>query len=228
MSIVEMLAGKVMRALRYTSHLLTWTLSTVAPESEILLLHTTCTNRDLPARLPFVAEKSGNKQEDDEKKGVFSMEIAAPVEYTKCLMQPTHVRRPALGGKLQWRLISHLSLNYLSIVQGGEGALKEILSLYDFDNSQSTKRQISGIVSLKSEYVTKRIGQSFCRGVRVTLECDENKFGSRGFYLFASILERFLGQYVSVNSFSQLAVKARNNEEVLKEWLPRSGNQILL
>ncbi len=207
---------------------------TVDPESEILLLHTTCTNRDLPARLPFVAEKSdrkresGNKQEDDKKKGIFSMEIAAPVEYTKCLMQPTHVRRPALGGKLQWRLISHLSLNYLSIVQGGEGALKEILSLYDFDNSQSTKRQISGIISLKSKYVTKRIGQSFCRGVRVTLECDENKFGSRGFFLFASILERFLGQYVSVNSFSQLAVKARNNEEVLKEWHPRSGNQILL
>jgi len=201
---------------------------TVDPESEILLLHTTCTNRDLPTRLPFVADRSGNKQEDDKKKGGFSMEIAAPVEYTKCLMQPTRVRRPALGGKLQWRLISHLSLNYLSMVQGGEGALKEILSLYDFDNSQSTKRQISGIVSLKSEYVTKRIGQSFCRGVRVTLECDENKFGSRGFYLFASILERFLGQYVSVNSFSQLAVKARNNEEVLKEWSPRSGNRILL
>ncbi len=192
------------------------------PESEILLIRATCTNRDLPARLPFVAEKSGKKQ------GVFSMEIAAPVEYTKCLMQPTHVRRPALGGKLQWRLISHLSLNYLSIVQGGEEALKDILSLYNFDNAQSTKRQISGLVSLKSGYVTKRVGQSFCRGVRVVLECDENKFGSRGFFLFASILERFLGQYVSVNSFSQLAVKVRNNEEVVKEWLPRSGNRILL
>ncbi len=204
----------------------------VSPESEKLLIHTTCTNRDLPARLPFTAEKNGKRRESDnedyKKRGVFSMEIAAPVEYTKCLMQPTRVRRPALGGKLQWRLISHLSLNYLSIVQGGEEALKEILSLYDFDNSQSTKRQISGIVSLKSEYVTKRIGQSFCRGVRVTLECDENKFGSRGFFLFASILERFLGQYVSVNSFSQLAVKAKNNDEVLKEWSHRSGNRVLL
>ncbi len=192
-------------------------------ESEILTIHTTSTNRDLPAHLPFLREDGNTIQEDD-----FSMEIAAPVDYVKCLMQPTHVRRPALGGKLQWLLISHLSLNYLSIVQGGEGALKEILSLYNFDNSPSTRRQISGIVSLQSKYVTKRKGQSFCRGVHVTIVFDENKFAGTGFYLFASVLERFLGQYVSVNSFSQLAVKTRQSEEVLKEWAPRSGNQVLL
>jgi len=189
----------------------------VDPEAEILTLHTTCSNRDLPARLPF-----GDPQGD------FDMELAAPVSRINCLIKPTRTRRPSLGGALQWRLISHLSLNYLSIVQGGEEPLKEILKLYDFDNSPATIQQINGIVSLKSERATKRVGSAFCRGVRVTIEFDEDKFVGSGLYLFASVLERFLGQYVSVNSFSQLAARTIHRKEVFKEWAPRSGHQVLL
>jgi type VI secretion system protein ImpG len=133
-----------------------------------------------------------------------------------------------LGGELQWRLISHLALNYMSIFQGGEDALKEILKLYDFDNSPSTRQHIEGVAGLSTEHVTKRIGQSFGRGVQVTLELDEDKFVGAGLYLFASVLERFLGQYVSVNSFSQLRLKTLKRSEILKTWPPRSGNRVLL
>jgi type VI secretion system protein ImpG len=187
------------------------------PGVEILTVHSTCTNRDLPARLPF-GDPSGD----------FDMEVEAPVAKITSVIKPTPARRPYLGGELQWRLISHLALNYMSIVQGGEDALKEILKLYDFDNSPSTRQQIEGIVSLKAEHVTKRIGQSFCRGVQVTIEFDEDKFVGAGLYLFASILERFLAQYVSVNSFSQLIAKTIQRKEILKKWPPRTGNQVLL
>ncbi len=189
----------------------------VDPEAEILTVYTTCTNRDIPGRLPF-GDSSGD----------FDMEVAAPVSRINCLIKPTPSRRPSLEGALQWRLISHLSLNYLSIVRGGEDALREILRIYDFDNSPSTRQQINGIVSVQSQHVTKRIGMSFSRGVRVTIEFDEDKFVGAGLYLFASVLERFLGQYVSINSFSQLVVKTIQRKEVLKEWAPRSGNQVLL
>jgi type VI secretion system protein ImpG len=187
------------------------------PGVEILTVHTTCTNRDLPARLPF-GDPSGD----------FDMEVEAPVARITSVIKPTPTRRPYLGGELQWRLISHLGLNYMSIVQGGEDALKEILKLYDFDNSPSTRQQIEGVVSLKAEHVTKRIGQSFCRGVQVTVEFDEDKFVGAGLYLFAGILERFLAQYVSVNSFSQLIAKTIQRREILKKWPPRTGNQVLL
>ena len=100
--------------------------------------------------------------------------------------------------------------------------------MYNFDDSPATKQQIDGIISLNSEHVTRRIGPSLCRGVKVTLELDEDKFVGAGHYLFASIIERLLGQYVSVNSFSQLALKTSQNKEVLKEWAARSGNQRLL
>ena len=187
------------------------------PEVEILTLKITCTNRDLPARLPF-----------GDVRGDFDMESAAPVARINSLVKPTPVCRPALGGSLQWRLISHLSLNYLSIVDGGEEGLKELLKLYDFENSPSTQQQIAGIVSLESQFVTRRVGQAFCRGVQTTITLDEDKYVGTGLMLFACVLERFLGQYVSVNSFSQLVVKTLQRKEVLKQWPPRNGNQILL
>jgi type VI secretion system protein ImpG len=194
-----------------------WNLKSADLGIETLTIHTTCTNRDLPGRLPF-----------GDAAGDFQMESAAPVSRIRCLIKPTPTRRPALGGALQWRLISHLSLNYLSLVQGGEGALQEILKLYDFDNSPATQKQISGIVSLESAYVTKRIGQCMCRGVQTTLSFDEDKFVGAGVYLFACVLDAFLGQYVSVNSFSQLVAKTIQKKEVLKKWPPRSGSRVLL
>ncbi len=189
----------------------------VDPGEETLTLHVTCTNRDLPVRLPI-----GNSTSD------FSIETAAPVARIISLIKPTPTRRPSLGGALQWRLISHLSLNYMSIVQGGEEALREILRLYDFDNSPATRQQINGIVSLTSRHITKRMGQGFCRGVQVSIEFDEDKFVGTGLYLFACILERFLGQYVSVNSFSQLIAKTIQRKEAIKQWPPRNGNRVLL
>jgi len=194
-----------------------WALKSVDPGVETLMLNVTCTNRDLPGRLPF-----------GDLEGDFEMELSAPVEKTLCLVKPTPTRRPALGGALQWRLISHLALNYLSITQGGEDALKELLKLYDFDDSPATRQQINGLVGLKSAYVTRRIGQSFCRGMQVTLEFDEDKYVGSGLYLFASVLERFLSQYVSINSFTQLTAKTLQRKEPLHIWLPRNGNRILL
>jgi type VI secretion system protein ImpG len=187
------------------------------PDAEILTANLTCSNRDLPSRLPF-----------GDPNGDFNLEIAAPIRAIRCLSKPTPSRRPSLGGGLQWRLISHLSLNYMSIVQGGEEALREILRLYDFEDSPSTKQQISGIISIQAKHVTRRMGLSLCRGVQITIELDEDKFVGAGMFLFASILERFLGQYVSVNSFSQLVVITSQGKEVLKEWSPRSGERVLM
>jgi type VI secretion system protein ImpG len=181
------------------------------------MLNVTCTNRDLPGRLPF-----------GDSEGDFEMELSAPVEKTLCLVKPTPTRRPALGAALQWRLISHLALNYLSITEGGEDALKELLKLYDFDDSPATRQQINGLTGLKSAYITRRIGQSFCRGMQVTLEFDEDKYVGSGLYLFASVLERFLSQYVSINSFTQLTAKTLQRKEPLHIWPPRNGNRILL
>jgi type VI secretion system protein ImpG len=191
------------------------------PAIETLTLHVTCTNRDLPGRLPFGGER-----------GDLELEGAAPLSRIRCLKKPTETMRPSLRRGAQWRLISHLSLNYLSICEGGRDALQEILKLYDFSDSTVIRQQIAGITNVTSRRVIGRPASmpwnGFCRGIEVTLEFDEDRYVGSGVFLFASVLEKFFGLYGSMNSFTQLIAVTKQREEPLKRWLPRAGEQILL
>ncbi|QWV98602.1 type VI secretion system baseplate subunit TssF [Geomonas nitrogeniifigens] len=189
----------------------------IVPLEETLLVRVTCSNRNLPVRLPF-----------GDPAGDFDTESTAPLAFINCLLKPTPSLRPFLEGGQQRRLISHLSLNYISLVEGGAGALRQLLSLYDFASSSATRHQISGIVSVRSRTVTRRIGAGFCRGLEVTVVFDEERYVGSGVYLFASILERFLGQYVAVNSFVQLVAVSASNDAVINRWPPRTGDKVLL
>ena len=131
-----------------------------------------------------------------------------------------------------WRLISQLSLNYLSLVSEGREALQEILRLYNFTGSTYSEKQIEGLVALSSRRHFSRVvsddGMAFARGTHVEMELDEEQFVGGGVYLFAAVLEYFLGLYVSMNSFSQLQVRTRQRKEILRQWPPRAGRKILL
>jgi type VI secretion system protein ImpG len=191
------------------------------PPADTLTVHVTCTNRDLPARLPFGGER-----------GLLELEGAAPLSRILCLTKPTTVSRPRMGRGAQWRLISHLSLNYLSLVDGGREALQEILRLYDFSGSPVVRQQIAGILDVRSRRVVGRPNSmpwnGFCRGLEVTVDLDEEHYVGTGVYLFASVLEHFFGLYSSLNSFTQLVARTRQRKELLKRWPPRAGEQILL
>lgn len=193
----------------------------VEPDVDILTVRTICTNRDLPARLPF-----GNEAGD------FELEGAAPVKRILSLVKPTPTLRPPAEKDSLWRLISQLSLNYLSLVSEGREALQEILRLHNFTGSTYSARQIEGIVHLDSRRHFARLvsgdGITFARGTQVEMEFDEEQFVGGGVYLFAAVLECFLGSYVSMNSFSQLRVRTRQRKEVLRQWPPRAGQRILL
>lgn len=193
----------------------------VFPDSDTLTIRATCTNRDLPSRLPF-----GNEDGD------FELENNGPIERIIAITKPTKPLRPPSGRGIHWRLISHLSLNYLSLVSEGKEALQEILKLYDFTDSLYARKMIEGITRVESSPHFARLvsenGISFARGTRVEIEFDESQFVGGGVYLFASVLEHFLGHYVSLNSFSQLRAVSRQRKEPLREWPPRAGRQILL
>ncbi|MBL0158456.1 MAG: type VI secretion system baseplate subunit TssF [Bryobacterales bacterium] len=193
----------------------------IMPDVDSLTVRLTCTNRDLPSRLPFGLES-----------GDFELEDGAAIQCVVALRKPTPTIRPPARKGASWRLISHLSLNYLSLVEEGREALKELLRIYNFTNSAYAQKQIDGILSLQSRKHFARIisenGMAFARGTRVDIEFDEENFVGGGVYLFASVLERFLGLYASMNSFSQLGVTTKQRKEVLKVWPPRAGQKILL
>jgi len=191
------------------------------PDAQTITAHCTCTNRDIVSRLPF-----GNESGDFEVEGIGSIKGAV------ALHKPTPTLRPPMGRNALWRLISHLALNYLSIVEEGKEALQEVFRLYNFSDSADLDKQISGITAVSSQRHFARInsesGIAFARGTRVQLEFDEEEYAGGGVYLFAAVIDQFLGLYASLNSFSQLVVKTRQRRGVLKEWPPRAGQAILM
>jgi type VI secretion system protein ImpG len=193
----------------------------VAPEADGITARLTCFNGDLPSRLPVGAPG-----------GDFELQGGGPVHRVVALARPTPVAHPPLGKSQMWRLVSQLSLNHLSLVDGGPEPLREVLRLQGFGDGRLAEEQIRGIVGVRSEPAHARVaaegGLAFARGRRVELEFDEDQFAGGGAYLFAAVLERFLGLYVSLNSFSALVARTRQRRAVMAAWPPRSGWKPLL
>lgn len=195
------------------------------PVEGILNIGVTCTNRDLPAQLP-------NAGRDLEVDILHTSDLVR----ARVLRKFTPTCRPHSRRGLHWRLISHLSLNHLSLVStdevGTPHALREIMQLYDFTDSAAVRNQIAGLVKISSRRVARqvgpRVGSGYVRGIETTLDFDESLFAGSGAFLFASILDRFLGLYVSINSFSQLVARSIQREGEIRRWVPRSGNRSLL
>jgi type VI secretion system protein ImpG len=160
------------------------------------------------------------------------MEGTSAVSRIRFLRKPTPTVRPPLGKGGVWRLISHLSLNQLSIISEGREALLEILDLYNFSRSPGIRAQIAGIIKINSGPSIARIGvvpkAAFVRGTAVELEFDEDAYTGTGVYLFAEVLEHFLGLYCALNSYVQLTVRTKQRERELAKWPPRTGEAILL
>ena len=191
------------------------------PDRDSITLRLTCSNGELPSRLPF-----GNDSGD------FQLGAGGPITRIVALTKPTDALQPPQGKGLLWRLISRLSLNYLSLIAEGGDAFREILRLHNFTGSVSADKQIDGILSLRSEphfaRLTSSQGVSFARGTRVEIDLDEEQFTGVGAYTFSAVMDVFLGLYTSMNSFSQLVVRTKQRKRILKQWPPRAGQKILI
>ncbi|HEX5270433.1 MAG TPA: type VI secretion system baseplate subunit TssF, partial [Gemmataceae bacterium] len=191
-------------------------------QAPVLQVQTTCTNRELARNLLREGDRIGLDFHEGEV-------APARVRWAGALTPPV---RPPRGDRARWRLLSHLSLNHLSLAHGEEGldSLKEILRLYDF--AEGTADLVEGLLSVAAGPVVERVAggpaSGFARGVKVALEFDRQRCLGTGVYLFASVLEHFLGLYTSINSFTQLVARVRNEKGELKRWPPRAGTQQLL
>ena len=85
----------------------------------------------------------------------FTLDVAAPVSSIRVVSGPSRPHAPLADGAVAWRAISHLSLNYLSLVDSSEregaAALRELLELYAPAGDASARRQIEGIRSVIGE-----------------------------------------------------------------------------
>lgn len=226
------------------------------PADRAVIVTATCTNRDMAARLP---RESSRVQ--------FSASFQVPAKKIHCVVTPEPSLRPLNRRGSMWRLVSHLTLNHLSLTDTGDDpgrptdgpdkhaardAMREILRLYDFSDPQPgaggtasgaspyagspqrvelmarvNRQVVEGLVGLSARRVVARVGGpvagGYARGLEVTAEFEAEQYSGQSVLLFASVLERFLGLYASVNSFTQLVAVLQPGGRVLKRWPPRAG-----
>jgi type VI secretion system protein ImpG len=191
-----------------------------------LAVETLCTNRDLPLHLSL-----GQGRTD------FTLDSGAPVEAIRCLTGPTPPRASHASGEISWRLISHLSLNYLSLVDVADGAgakaqaLRELLSLYADLTDPGARKQIEGIRATACTGITRPLPvagpTTFGRGMEISLTCDETAFEGSGVFLLGAVLERFFAKYVSLNSFTETVLRTIQRGEIMR-WRTRAGRRKIL
>jgi len=186
-----------------------------------LAVTTLCTNRDLALHMPV-----GQGQTD------FTLASGAPVSAIRALAGPTKPRPSHAQGDTAWRLISHLSLNYLSIADSdarqGAVALRELLALYGELAETSVRKQIDGVVSVQTAPITRRAPIpgpiAFARGLEVTVKLDEAAFEGSGIFLLGAVLEQFFAKYASINSFTETVVRSTERGEIIR-WPARIGRR---
>ncbi len=212
----------------------------LADEGGLKRLHVRalCTNRDLaqPGIMPLPVHESHFSTESDAP--IASMRCVGELSRPKASLangDPITARAGQSFGRVPWHLISHLSLNYLSVVNGpsedGAASLRELLGLYAAFSEPSIARQVEGIRGVASETVTERLPFpgpiSFGRGLKVTLQVDETFFDGRGAFLLGAVLEQFFRRHVSINSFVITKLSTMEGVELMT-WPARIGQRHLM
>ena len=167
----------------------------------------------------------------------FNLDVSAPVEGIKVIKGPTRPT-PSLAyaqGESAWRLVSQLSLNYLTLVDGpgesGASGLRSLLQLYGDLSDPVFRKQVEGVRSILAKSVTRRIPIpgpiAYGRGLELTIVFDETSYVGMGHFMLGAVLESFFTRYVSINSFTQTVVRTTEGKGEMR-WPVRIGqrNQI--
>jgi len=193
---------------------------------DTLSIDVTATNRDLPEHLS-IGQPGGD---------LFIS--GAPLgQRIALLMRPTQTTRFDRRNAAHWQIISHLSLNHLSLATNGETTLKEMLRIYDQRHTSVSALHINGIASLEATPAMERMAPTpemgkhpfpiYVPGIEIRLTLDEEHFVGSSLSTFISVLDRFFGLYVHINNFTQLTVLSKKTRRELIRCKARSGESIL-
>ena len=189
------------------------------PQAETLSIELTCTNRYLPESLRYGDIRVATSTSPER----LSFRNIRPM---------TPAVNPPLGESLRWRILGHTALNFFSLADAAN--LRSLLSLYVFSerqeqgNEAANRRRIAGIKGLVVTQETRMFGRRILRGQHIRMQCQLDHFAGIGdMFVFGSVIDRFLGAYAAINTFTRFELEDIFSGEIFK-WTPRLGQQTLL
>ncbi|WP_250454211.1 type VI secretion system baseplate subunit TssF [Caballeronia sp. ATUFL_M2_KS44] len=137
------------------------------------------------------------------------------------LTAPTLPVYPPTGDRFQWRVLSHLAPNYLSLLDAE--ILRGSLALYDWTEGELNRRRIEAITDVRHRPLQKLVKGGLMRGVEITVTLDSTRFAGDGdVELFSGMLNRFLGLYATINLYTRLVVVSQPTGRRI-EWPETKG-----
>jgi type VI secretion system protein ImpG len=144
---------------------------------------------------------------------------APNVARVRHLCTPTLPVYPPVNDRFQWRVLSHLAPNFLSLMDAE--VLRGALALYDWTDDELNRRRLAGICQVTQTLQEQVSGGSIVRGVLIEITLDSHAFAGEGdVHLFGELLHRFFAQLAEMNLYTQLRIVSLPNGQRIT-W-PRS------
>jgi type VI secretion system protein ImpG len=186
---------------------------------ETLAIELTCSNGDHPGKL-----KPGD--------------ISKPTSSTSELLTFKNINKPSehqnvpAGSSMLWRLLSHLSLNYLSLADTEN--LKALLGLYIFSSNTgntleiANRKRVEGVTNIQVEGCDGLMAGVPMRGQKINVRLNPANYAGPGdMYLFGVLLDRLFASFASINCFTHFSMTDESTEEIIS-WPLRIGDRPLI
>lgn len=150
----------------------------------------------------------------------------------KNLASTSHFVPAPIGREFAWRTIAHTAMGLRSLAS--PEVLRAVMETYNFQAlvdrqaARANELRVQAIGEMTVKPTERLIRGTPVRGVAIDIAADEDGFGGEGdMFLFSAILDRLYGDYVSLNSFSQVSMTGTATQ-VRYSWPARNGSTRLL
>ena len=179
---------------------------------ETLSIEATLSNGFLPSAY---LEVGSIKEPLDFPPGIEASNITVPTEVQECPEKQNYL----------WSLIAHLSVSFSTLAE--LDTFKSILNLYNWAKAHNhpNKKRIESIKKIhKPKLINKVMNQSLIRGIEFHIEVDSKEFenGEGEINLMGMVLNKFLSQYVTLNSYVFLKI-TESGTSINYTWNPSTG-----
>jgi len=182
---------------------------------ETLSIQATLSNGFLPSAY---LEAGAIKEPVDFPAGIEASNVTVPSEVLDCPEKQNYL----------WSLIAHLTVSYTSLSDAE--SLKSILNLYNWAKAfnHPNKKRIEGIKKIHPPKIVSKIindgGGGLIKGIEFKIEVDPKDYehGEGEIHLMGMVLNYFLSQYVTLNSYVLLKIIEMGTGKEYS-WIPLSG-----
>ncbi|ALH95837.1 type VI secretion system baseplate subunit TssF [Acinetobacter equi] len=190
-------------------------------KSDFISTNLLCSNGDLPHEALSITNN------------VLSLNDTTIARRALVLKRPTVPAFFEQNKKEQWRIISHLSLNALALMNDDAiSHIKELLELYNLTKVKENHLVIDSIKDIKFDLTHKMVDAKpfpmFIRGLKVYIKINPQVFRGHSLYTFSTLLSRVFNLKVQMNSFVDVSIIDSQTDEEVYQCVQNVGGKKLL